>query len=488
MTPPPLPTQPDSLAMRMNDFPAGFSPMLVKELRQGMRTNLFTVAFILLQTVMILSLLAGLSDPGSSEVDGFFWFFIVVILLVVQPLRGFNALSAEYQLNTMDLIQLTKLNGWRITLGKWTALNAQSLLFLTGVLPYLVMRYFLGNVNFVIDLAALGMLGLGSALASAITIGCSVFRFFILRGIILIGFGIGFIGLFVGLQQTLFRSGLGGSGDIWQLGLIAISLVYGCFFFLSFGASRIAPLSENHSTRKRLVALAFTLVALGLSLAGIEVETVIAVSAIILGLAAIDALTEPVPIYSRVLEPFRKNALTRVAAIFLAPGWISGIGFFFLCAAIWAVALQSDNFFADSSPGVSGRFLRIGTFAVDQGRVILYLSMVNLLIFPLIIIHLFFGKQTSGNFTFALYAFIQCVLLFLTMMIMTLAGAMARFEELIFTLAPLPSVLIFASERGEADEFIFLVLAIATTLFSVMIPLLRHRTAFRQFQHHLKNA
>lgn len=488
MTPPPLPSQPDSLAMRMNDFPAGFSPMLVKELRQGMRTNLFTVAFILLQTVMILSLLAGLSDPGSSEVDGFFWFFIVVILLVVQPLRGFNALSAEYQLNTMDLIQLTKLNGWRITLGKWTALNAQTLLFLTGVLPYLVMRYFLGNVNFVIDLAALGMLGLGSALASAITIGCSVFRFFILRGIILIGFGFGFIGLFFGLQQTLFRSGLSGSGDIWQLGLIAISLVYGCFFFLSFGASRIAPLSENHSTRKRLVALAFTLIALGLSLAGIEVETVIFVSAVILGLAAIDALTEPVPIYSRVLEPFRKNALTRFAAVFLAPGWISGIGFFFLCAAFWAVALQSDGFFADTSAGISGQFLRIGTFAADQGRVILFLSMINMLIFPLLIIHLFFGKQTLGNFTFALYAFIQCVLLFLTMMIMTLAGAMARFEELIFTLAPLPSVLIFASERGEADEFIFLVLALATTFLSVTIPLLRHRTAFRQFQHHLKNA
>ena len=474
--------------MRMNDFPAGFSPMLVKELRQGMRTNLFTVAFILLQTVMILSLLAGLSDPGSSEVDGFFWFFIVVILLVVQPLRGFNALSAEYQLNTMDLIQLTKLNGWRITLGKWTALNAQTLLFLTGVLPYLVMRYFLGNVNFVIDLAALGMLGLGSALASAITIGCSVFRFFILRGIILIGFGVGFIGLFFGLQETLFRSGLSGSSDIWQLGLIAISLVYGCFFFLSFGASRIAPLSENHSTRKRLVALAFTLIALGLSLAGIEVKTVIFVSAVILGLAAIDALTEPVPIYSRVLAPFRRNALTRFAAVFLAPGWISGIGFFFLCAAIWAVALHSDNFFADPSPGVSGLFLRIGTFAADQGRVILFLSMINLLIFPLIIIHLFFGKQTSGNFTFAIYAFIQCVLLFLTMMIMTLARAMSRFEELIFTLAPLPSVLIFASEPGKADEFIFLVLALATTFLSVTIPLLRHRTAFRQFQYHLKNA
>ena len=149
------------------------------------------------------------------------------------------------------------------------------------------------------------------------------------------------------------------------------------------------------------------------------------------------------------------------------------------------MALQSDGFFDDT---VSGTFLAIGPLAVDQGRVILFLSMINMLIFPLIIIHLFFGKQTSGNFTFALYAFIQCVLLFLTMMIMTLAGAMARFEELIFTLVPLPSVLIFASERGEADEFIFLVLALATTFLSVTIPLLRHRMAFRQFQHHLKNA
>lgn len=471
--------------MRMNDFPEAFSPMLVKELRQGMRTNLFTVAFILLQTVMILSLLAGLSNPGAREVNGFFWFFIVIIVLVIQPLRGFDALSAEYQLNTMDLIQLTKLNGWRITLGKWTALNAQTLLFVTGVLPYLVMRYFLGAVNFVIDLAALGLLGLGSALATAITIGCSAFPFFILRSIILIGFGFGFIGLFVGLQETLFHSGLSGRSDIWQLGLIAISLVYGCFFFLSCGASRIAPLSENHSTRKRLVTLAFTLVTLALSLAGIEVETVIVVSAIILGLAAIDALTEPVPIYSRVLAPFRQNALTRAAAIFLAPGWINGIGFFFLCAAIWAVALQSDGFFNDT---VSGTFLALGSLALNQSQVILFLSMVNTLIFPLIIIHLFFSKKTSGNSIFALYVFIQCVLLFLTMMIMTLAGAMARFDELIYTLAPLPSVMILASERGEADDFIFLVLALATTFLSVAVPLLRHRAALRQFRHHLKNA
>ncbi len=105
--PPPLPGDATSVALRMTDFPGRFSPMLVKELRQGMRTNLFTIAFILLQTVMILSLLAGLADPGSPASTGSSGSSSSSPLLIVQPLRGFGALSSEFTLNTMDLIQLT---------------------------------------------------------------------------------------------------------------------------------------------------------------------------------------------------------------------------------------------------------------------------------------------------------------------------------------------------------------------------------------------
>ncbi|NLT70165.1 MAG: hypothetical protein GXX91_05665 [Verrucomicrobiaceae bacterium] len=482
LSPPP---SAESLAVRMNDFPSGFSPVLVKELRQGMRTHLFVGAFLLLQVVMIFSLFLGVSSRhGPDAANGFFWFFIVAMLLVVQPLRGFNSLSDEYLRNTMDLIQLTRLDSWRITLGKWTALNAQSLLFLTGVLPYLVMRYFLGNVNFVVDLVALGMVGLGSALASAITVGCSAFRFTILRGLFVLGFAFGFSGLFGFLQSTLFASGLSGSGTLWQLGLIALSLVYGCFFFLSFGASRIASLSENLATRKRVVALGFALLVLSLGLAGIEEEWVIVVSAIVLGLAAIDALTEPVPIYSRVLIPFRKNVITRLAARFFAPGWISGIGFFFLCAALWAVALHGDDFF------FIGKFTaKFGPRASNfhPGQVFLFLSMINLLLFPLLLIHLFFRKRVSGNFTLALYVFVQCVLLFLTTMIVPLATTVVRSEAVIYTLVPLPSVLIVAHQSGHVDEPRYLVVALATTFFSVVVPLLRQRQACARFRLHLKH-
>ncbi len=475
MTPPPRIT-PEQVAIAMNDFPSRFSPMLVKELRQGMRTNLFVVAFILLQAVMILTLMIGLADPGSSAVGAFFWFFIVTTLLIVQPLRGMNALSSEIQLNTMDLIQLTRLDGWRLTLGKWTALNAQTLLLVTGVLPYLVIRYFLGNVNFVRDLVDLLMLTLGSGLASAITIGCSVFRNLLLRGVILMGFGMGLTTLFAALKSSGFRTGIIGS-DFWMLGLVCISLLYGCFFFLSFGASRISPLSENLATRKRLVALGLTLVTAGFAISGFTQEVLI-ISGLILGFAVIDALTEPLPIYARVLEPFRKNPMTRLAALFLAPGWMSGIGFFFLCALVWGAILYFGGILASATAG---------SWHFEMAKMTFFLSMCNVLIFPLIFIHLFFGRQASVNFTFGFYAFIQACLLMLTLMATVLANTIPKYEDLIFVAVPIPSVLISGLADGAADDLIHLLIALATTLLAAAIPLVRHQKDLREFRHHLKS-
>jgi hypothetical protein len=477
MTPPPLPGDATSVALRMTDFPGRFSPMLVKELRQGMRTNLFTIAFILLQTVMILSLLAGLADPGSPASTGFFWFFIIVTLLIVQPLRGFGALSSEFTLNTMDLIQLTRLDAWRITLGKWTALNAQTLLFLTGVLPYLVMRYFLGNVNFVVDLAALVYLGLGSALASAITIGCSAFKHFVLRGLLVLAFGIGFIILYAVMQSMIFRSGIGGFSPA-TMGLAVLAMLYGCFFFLSFGASRIAPLSENHSTRKRLVALGFVALCLGFIWLGAE-EAAYIVIALILGFASVDALTEPLPVFARVLAPFRKNPLLRLAAWVFTPGWLSGIVFFLLCVWIWITlaAFASTSGFA-SLPS-----------SEPETMLTSLLSMANLFLFPLILIHLFFPKHASGSFTFGLYFFIQACLAVLTVMIAVLSDAMSRFDDLIFALVPVPSVLLVAVENGGADrrfELIYFGAAVLTLILGVAVPFLRQREAVREFVRNLK--
>lgn len=473
MTPPPIPNEALAVAGRTQEFSSRLSPMLVKELRQGLRTHIFTTAFILFQSVMVLSLLVGLADPGSSAVSAFFWFFVTVTLIGVQPLRGFSALSSEYQLNTMDLIQLTRLDAWRITLGKWTALNAQTLLFVTGVMPYVAIRYFLGNVDFISDLVVLLFLTLGSALASAITVGCSAFRGFLLRGFIVVVFGIGFMTLYGLLRSPFFsRAGLGvGLDSLPMMFLSAITLIYGCFFFLSFGASRIAPPSENLATRKRLVALgmaALTLVFVAFNLA----EAAAAIAIAILTFASIDALTEPLPIFAKVLEPFRTRPAWRPLAWLLSPGWISGLFFFLFCFFL-AVA--------------------VGIYAYDPAKLdrqfaIMLISSGNLVLFPLIVMHLLFPAHASGSFTFGIYCFIQACLGLLTSMVALIGEAISNYEALVYTCVPIPSVLMIAAEETSGDDIALfhLGLAILTTLLGLYVPLLRQRKSVALFRHHLR--
>jgi len=462
------PAQPDprALARRMTEFSPRLSPMLVKELRQGMRTHLFAVAFILLQALMILCLMAGLAEPGSPVADRFLWFFVGITLLAVQPLRGFSALSAEYRLNTMDLIQLTRLNAWRIVLGKWTALNAQGLLFLTGVLPYLVIRYFFGNVDFVTDLVVLLLFGLGSALTTAITVGCSVFRHVLLRAAIAILLGVGLLifGLYVS-STILTRSSV---PDPALIGLLALGALYGCFFFLSFGASRIAPLSENHGTRKRLVAIGAAALCHGFLFLGLDLAVAFVTTAI-LALACIDALTEPLPVFSRVLPPFSITPLTRLGALFLAPGWIGGLGFFVVAGCLYY-----------------GSTMWVGRVAGqdvlhNREQLILFVSTCNVVVFPLLIIHLFFRRYGREHFTFALYVFIQVGVAVVTLMVMSIASMLGRWEETIYMLCPLPSVLVFGASRANVDETAFFALALGTTFLCVMAPLLCHRRDWREF-------
>lgn len=442
--------------------------MLVKELRQGLRTNLFVIAFILLQSFMILFVMTGLANPGSNDSDGFFWFLVISVMLGVQPLRGFNALADEHRLNTLELIQLTRLDSWRIVLGKWTALNAQGLLFLIGVLPYVALRYFLGSVDLLADAGAIGMIALGSALLTAFTIGVSVFPSVIVRGVLLCLVG---GGAFIAANiYTLSRRYGGGPAfdAVWPLALVA---VYGTFFFLAFGASRIAPLSQNLSTRKRLVAIGTAILLQGFWWSGIsDVEGwVISLTGIVLGLATIDALTEPLPIFSRVSVPFRKSIFHRFGGMFLIPGWIAGIGFFVVCSVLWA-----SSFFLGMLVSGFDDFLEI------EGAVLI-LSFCNLIIFPLPLLHLFFARYSSESFTFGLYLFAQAALFGITIMVIGLANAIGAWEDRIYLAVPLPSVFVAANLDGDADESVHLIVAAMLFLLCILFPLVRQPRAVRSF-------
>jgi len=444
----------------LTDFPNWLSPMLVKELRQGLRTNMFSVAFILLQAFMVICILIGAASPGSSDSSGAFWTFVVISLLIIQPLRGFNALSSEYQLNTMDLIQLTRLDTWRITLGKWIALNAQTLLLFTSILPYLVMRYFLGSVNFVYDLGALGAIVLGSGLASAVTIGCSAFKNYIVRCILLIVSIIAFCILFVMWVETV----IGRSSSIeWPFLILSILVaIYGIFFFLSFGASRIASPSENLATRKRIIAVIAGIIAMCFAF-WIDWEVALTFAGFIFGLSCIDALTERPPVFGPVLKPFSKKFITRFLAWFFAPGWHTGIFYFILCSSIWGAAL-----FFCVDPGNS-----------EYERLILILAFAGTISFPLIFIHLFFKKTISTEMHFGIYLFAQACLAVVTILVGVLADTARSIQDIVYACIPIPSVIMIGLwDNNKVDTPYFLVALLVALALSIIIPCFHGRKLY----------
>ncbi len=465
----------------MSDFPDWLSPMLVKELRQGLRTHFFSVSLILFHVFMVITLLIGVASSGMGTSDGFFWFFVSLLLLVVQPLRLAGALSAEFERDTMGLIQLTRLDTWKIAFGKWLALNTQTLLLLTSILPYLAMRYFIGNLEFFHEMATLYLIGLGSALCSSIVLGTSIFQSSLQRIFMLVGLGLFVIPVIFGMIENRFSS-FGSMDDLALMGVATLLSAYGCFFFIAFGASRIAPPSENHATRKRITALLVSMIFMGIGLLNSPSD----LSAfcgflvvIILGLACIDAITEPTPIYSRVLEPFQNNVLTRFLAWFLAPGWLSGLGFFCFCYLFFTLILWDESLIhtlSGASAGISPRAY--------------LLPIANIILLPIPIIHLLFPKRASYSFTFGLYLFIQGCQWALTLILGILASSLsfAGFSSDLFVYFPIPpAVLVAFNDDPAPGAYAFLLVVSAFTfILCLAIPVIRQRDVLADFIHNLK--
>lgn len=465
---PPASNMSDSASQHhLTDFSDRFSPMLVKELRQGMRTNLFTIAFILLQAFMVLCVLIGASAPGdSSAVSGFFWFFVVVTLLIVMPIRGFSALTSEMQLNTMDLIQLTRMGAWRMTFGKWAALVAQSLLLVCGILPYLVMRYFFGGIDLFNEILALFSLFVASMLFTAVTVGFSAFRSVLLRSVIvvvLLILSLNVFGIRMIANLGLASSGASTSNVVWGYLSALLTAVYLMWFMLDLGASRIAPEADNHATRKRLAAFAFGFVFLLIPLTGLEAIPFLLITGITWTLVCIDALTERPSVLPSLLRPFSNPWYRRPFVMLLTPGWPSGLFFYLLCALVYAAALMLHEM--------------LGGISIDLQEVQAIVSCAALVLFPLIPIHLFFRKVTEPASIFGIYLLIQICAGVVGFFLMIMAEE-TGVSDVAYLFAPLPATTLFASMAG-AEETAHVIAAAALALIAIIITIVRGMPWYR---------
>ena len=327
-------TQSSSIAKP--DFPDWLSPMLVKELRQGLRSRVFLALFIALQVAMIFPAVFGLLDAASGEQNEsatvFFWLFVTVPLMIAMPASGLSTIGVEKQSNTLEPIFLTRLTARRILLGKWVAIVGQTLLVVAAILPYSVLRYYLGNVNLVSELEVLGVLFAVSALLTAVAVGLSPMVGRLGRILFPI---IGVIALFIGAQilfQPWSMFGVmrgGGPGPLWPT-YLALALLGALLaaLMLEAGAGKIAPAAENHATPKRWLALAIVGVALFYSDWPGDHEWVWGPVIFVVVVASIGALCEPIPQIVRIYQPFLRWGFPgRALGRFFYPGWPAGFLF-----------------------------------------------------------------------------------------------------------------------------------------------------------------
>lgn len=348
------------------DFADWLSPMLVKELRQGVRTRVFVLMFIFLQCFMlldlVLSLLVAASGLSTAEGSYFFWFMVAVPTLLVIPMSGLNAIGSEIRGNTLELIFLTRLTAFRIVVGKWFAMFSQSLLLICAVLPYLVLRYFMGGVNLASELLLLGAMLVGSALLIAVATGVSAFPTRIVRPLSMVG---GIIAFFMGMQFffSFFLRGRMSSSlpDMIAVLTALICSVIVILLMLDVGAARIAPPAENHSAAMRLLACVGLLVALAAQAFSHRFVGVTFGAFVVAAIVCTVAVCEEPRAIPSIYRPFTSWGWAgRIVGRFFYPGWHTGV---FFVLAIFAAfgALLSHEGILDSEEILARYVALLGT-------------------------------------------------------------------------------------------------------------------------------
>jgi hypothetical protein len=161
------------LIARLDDFSDRLSPILVKEVRQMVRSREFNYSFGLSLVAGLIVAFFGLADALTSIGTAGTWVFTALMVcmcllgLVVIPLGAFSALRSERVDQTLDLITQTALSPRRIVIGKLLTQGVKLVTLFAGLSPFIVMSFLLGGVDLPTILLSLAMLFLWSMWVSA---------------------------------------------------------------------------------------------------------------------------------------------------------------------------------------------------------------------------------------------------------------------------------------------------------------------------------
>ncbi len=349
------------------------NPLVVKEVRQGLRSRIFWVSFgLMLLACFILSMVAyattrddGLSTQGQNFFFAFFFCLAMVHFFII-PYSAYRSLAREREDETWVLLILTGLGPRRILRGKVSSFLVQAGLYASAVGPFLLFSYYLNGIDLPTILLVLGLgaswlvfLTVVAVCAATLAdgrIGRALVNL-ILLGTLGLSLLYGLIAAFVVSEQG-YRSVVREKGFLIAIGIcLWVMLSYGWLLFET-AAARLSLATENYTRGPRL-ALTLQLVLSGALLLGLwlwdvpargAAEVVSILGCLHLALTGIFVATD-VDGQARALR-----AHTRPWSL-LRPGAVRGFRLVVLLVLCWTGLCAGLLALSVGSAGIAGRHL-----------------------------------------------------------------------------------------------------------------------------------
>lgn len=143
-----------------------FNPIVVKEVRQALKSRQFIVTFLLLLLAAWAGSIVGVSylgesiDYGSPAVAFYTGFLVAlcVATLVVVPFSTFRSIIEERTETTLELLQITALSPAQIVRGKTLSAMVQVLVYYCAIAPFIAFTALLPGFDIVHVTFSLAML------------------------------------------------------------------------------------------------------------------------------------------------------------------------------------------------------------------------------------------------------------------------------------------------------------------------------------------
>ena len=134
-----------ALVSRLERLGDRFNPIVVKEVRQALKSRQFVVTFLLLLLAAWAGSIFGVSylgesiDYGSSAVTFYagFLFALCAATLVIVPFSTFRSIVEERTETTLELLQITALSPVQIVRGKTMSAMVQVLVYYCAIAPFI---------------------------------------------------------------------------------------------------------------------------------------------------------------------------------------------------------------------------------------------------------------------------------------------------------------------------------------------------------------